>query len=188
MAASKTAGTSGNRSIALGAVIYEALILAVAMKMRGSRRSRPRVPAIDWSEAQIAIDVVLLKLRLFEDFLTSHRTKSDDMVASDFHIAYAPSGSLKLPKKVREAINKRMAHLSWARVGEEPPVPFTEVGEGIDVYAERVLKEVYKFITSAIEAGISPSRDTHKGYWDALKTLYAELVSASSESASRGGT
>ena len=44
-------------SIALGCVIHDALILAIAISMRRNRRSRPKIEGLDWGEAQIAIDV-----------------------------------------------------------------------------------------------------------------------------------
>jgi hypothetical protein len=162
--------------VAIGTVIYEALILAVAMQVRGTRHSRQRVPGLEWSEAQIAIDVILLKVRLLEEFLFSNGTKKDDMFASQFPIAYAPPSSLALPAKVRHAINKRTAHLSWMRVADDPPPPFTAVGEGIEVYAQRILKEIYTFIAVAFAHGITPTRKTHQEYWEALEKLYAELI------------
>jgi hypothetical protein len=53
----------------------------------------------------------------------------------------------------------------------------TEVEEGLDVYAERILTEVYSFIESMAREGISPSLDRHKHYWEALQLEYAKLAS-----------
>ncbi len=162
-----------NKGIALGCVIYEALILSIAIQMRQSRRSRPKVAGLNWSEAQIAIDVILLKSRVLADFLTCRGNNPDDIRASDF--GYTMSSRLEpMPKAFRDAINKRSAHLSWARVAESLP-DFEKVGAGIDVYAQRVMTEIHSFVKSMIAAGITPSLDRHKAYLNALETVYTQI-------------
>jgi hypothetical protein len=162
-------------SIALGCVIHDALILAIAISMRRSRHSRPKIAGLNWGEAQIAIDVILLKSRALVDFLFSRKGSPDDILAEQFR--YVPSATYaSLPKAFRDAINQRYAHLSWARVATSLP-EMTEVEEGLDVYAGRILTEVYSFIESMAREGISPILDRHKHYWEALQLEYAKLGS-----------
>ena len=161
-------------SIALGCVIYDALILATAIQVRRSRGSRPRLATLKWSEAQIAIDVILLKTRVLVDFLTSRGKNPDDIRASDFK--YAPSHTFTdLPDTFREAINKRSAHLSWTRVADSLP-EFAEVDEGIDAYAHKVMLEVRSFTTSVIASGIVPVLERHQAYLTALETAYSDIT------------
>src|SRR5438876_3107137 len=71
-------------SMALGCVIYESLILAIAIRMWRTRKSRPKIPDLNWGEAQIALELILLKTRALVDFLGSRGNNPDDIRASDF--------------------------------------------------------------------------------------------------------
>jgi DNA polymerase III epsilon subunit-like protein len=173
----------GDLSIALGCVVHDALILAIAISMLRSRHSRPKIEGLNWSEAQIAIDVILLKSRVLEDFVFS-KGSSDDILAKQF--GYKPSRTHgALPKAFRTAINKRSAHLSWTRVAASLP-EMTKVEEGLDIYAEKILAEIYSFVESAIKQGVTPSLDRHKRYWEALQREYAKLATSHPGKGSRG--
>ncbi len=161
-------------SMALGCVIYESLILAIAIRMWRTRKSRPKIPDLNWGEAQIALELILLKTRALVDFLGSRGNNPDDIRASDFGYRVT-IGFKPLPQSFREAINRRCAHLSWMRVRQSLP-DFTEVDEGVDAYATNVMIEINSFIDAATAAGIVPSLDRHKAYLRALQKVWTQVI------------
>jgi hypothetical protein len=162
-------------SIALGCVIYDSLILAIAIQMWRTRKLRPKIPDLSWSEAQIAIEVILLKTRVLVDFLTARGNNPDDIRASDFGYKLSADFS-PFPQTLRDAINRRSAHLSWMRVAQSLP-DFGKVDERLDAYATSVMTEINSFIAATMAAGIMPSLDRHRAYLGALRKIYAQISS-----------
>ena len=76
----------------LGHVIYDALLLALSLQVWRDRGTFDgRVTGTDFNrERQIALELMVVKCRTFDDFLMSNIKFEKDMVASEF--TYVPSG------------------------------------------------------------------------------------------------
>jgi hypothetical protein len=132
---------------ALGAVIYEALLLALSLHLRRAReQSIEHVPNAGWNrERQIALELMVIKCRVLDDFITSFGDKTNDIHAGDFNYTPGPEYE-RLAVDFRDAVNKRTAHLTWTRVANAPLPDWDKVGGGAANHACDVLKETYRFI------------------------------------------
>jgi hypothetical protein len=162
--------------LALGAIIYEALLLALSLHLhRDRRRFSEVVPGTNWNrERQIALELMVVKCRVLDDFLTSFGSKEDDIHALDFDYKLSTEYA-GLAEEFRIAINKRTAHLTWTRVKNVPLPDWDKVGDGAENHTREVLKETIRFLEKTLERGIQLQTPKHEGYWAALKLAYAAI-------------
>ncbi len=131
-----------SKSQALKCVVYDALVLAGAIK-----RIKDNLPAnrdLSFANDQIAMEMALIKSRSLIDFLSKKRGSShpDDIVIEDFG---APP--VKFNKKItrfRDSVNKYSAHLTWERVNRNNvQLPRRD---SIILHGSTILKKAWTFI------------------------------------------
>ena len=171
------ARSAKDTGLGLGAVIYEALLLAYSLQLYRETQLSKAMPDTNWHrEHQIALELMVVKCRVLDDFLTAAGDDKDDMHALDFAYDALTLGYPKLVGAFRKAINKRAAHLTWTRVKAAPLDPWEKVSKGVEVHAVEVLKETFAFIEVTLKGGTALQTSTHDGYWKALQTVYPTLI------------
>ena len=164
------------KGIALGTIVYDALLLALSLQVRRDGiRYGASVPGTDFrKEPQIALELMVVKCRALDDVLMSKSTNPDDVVASDFSYTRSPGYGGLAGTTFRVAVNKRTAHLTWTRVDDWPLANWESVGAGVETYACDVLKETLLLVKHALANGETLSTK-HDGHWQTLQATCARI-------------
>lgn len=170
--------TADEKSCAVGSVVYNALLLALALELYRERGKYPGLTGTGWTrEGQIAMELALVRCRALDDFLCDKGSKPSNDIYARRDFNYRVSTSYRaLPTGFRDAINERTAHLTWSRT--KAPLPnFQNIGDGVEKYVEYVLAEAFAFVQQITQqpSGIQFIEKHHQTYWERLKELHAKL-------------
>jgi hypothetical protein len=171
--------TAAEKGLALGTVIYDALLLALCLQVRQDRPpGKDHLPGTDFNaERQSALELMVVKCRGLDEFLMSSGKHRDDVLASEFRVGpregYVQMASVAAPAvDLRDAANKRTAHLTWTRVREWPPKNWDDLG--LEKYARELLKELLLFVSTTLTNGAKLAPE-HEGKWQALQAVCAAV-------------
>ena len=170
--------TADEKSRAVGSVVYDALLLALALDLYRERGKYPKLAGTGWTrEGQIAMELALVRCRALDDFLCDKGSKPSNDIYARRDLNYQLSTSYRaLPTDFRDAINQRTAHLTWSRT-KGPLANFQNIGDGVEKYVEYVLAEAFAFVQQITQQpnGIQFIEKHHQAYWERLKELEAKL-------------
>jgi hypothetical protein len=159
---------------ALGCVVYDMVMLALALGQFRGHKSVPMFKGLTWGEPQISIEVILTKCRTLMDFLSPPQHHPNDIVIGDFDLPSAPlPGALQI---FRKSINQWSAHLSWQRAlrkGNAAPQPLQS---DMDVNAVWVLKLCHEAVEKSLLSGLAFGDSYHETCYKLFKERYTELV------------
>jgi len=177
--------SADEKSRAVGSVVYDTLLLALALELYRERGKYSKLAGTDWTrEGQISMELGVVRCRALDDFLCNRRRDSDDVCAEDFN--YQVSANYRrLPSSFRQAINKRSAHLTWSRTKSELN-GFQAIEDGFEKYVEYVFAEAFVFAQQITQppSSIQLVEKRHQTYWERLKELHAKLKPQPSPSTS----
>jgi hypothetical protein len=168
-----TPKTPAEQAAALGHLLYDALMLANALLLRNKQNLFSVFPGFNWGTAQIALDVVRVKVRLLLDFFDGPK-KNQDVVAADLTVippdmpSQVEESTLNKVRAKRRMINRGTAHLSWDRVGK--PVPTIQDRREMDEAALVLLARIVRFAESGVRAGLALGAE-EQARWDNLQRL-----------------
>jgi len=168
--------TDEEKNLALGSVVYEALLLGLGIQLYRERNRFLKLEFAQWTrEGQIALELSLIRCRLLVEFLSGHSKRNDDIKINQVDPVYKRSKSYvdSVNLDFITAINKRCAHLTWERAN-------ADLETSQEMNSEEswliVFKEAYWFISLQITKGDFAFVETrHKNYWEELKLLYEDL-------------
>ncbi len=166
------------KSRAVGSVVYDTLLLALALELYRERDKYSKLVDAGWTrEGQIAMELCLVRCRALDDFLCDKGSKPCNDIYAKRDFNYQVSTNYRaLPPGFRDPINERSAHLTWSRT--KGPLPnFQDIGDGVEKYVEYVFAEAFAFVQQITlpPSGIQFVENRHQTYWERLKELHAKL-------------
>ena len=165
--------TKTELGLALGCVVYDMLMLLVALSVFRQRRQDARYEGLCWGKSQISIEVILLKARLLMEFISPSASSHNDIVITDFGLAPVP-----LPHAIRSArksINQWVAHLSWDRTRRSTKSSQPIQGE-MEVQAVWILSKTYQAIESCLAGGVVFVEERHEAFYRVFQKLYVGMA------------
>ena len=157
--------------LALGCVIYDMLMLLIALSVHRRRTEYPCYDGLAWGEPQIAIEVILLKCRSLMDFL-SPRTPYGDITIKDFECP-----GIVIPEELRRfraSINKWSAHLSWQRVLQASQVAPQPIQATLEPNARLLLTQTRAVVSECL-VRVPLVEDRHHAFWRVFEREFARL-------------
>jgi hypothetical protein len=162
---------------ALGCVVYDALILLVALSVFRKRGQYPVIQGLTWGEPQLANDVILLKCRSLMDFLSPKRRSRDDIVITDF--GRPPITLSRDLQSFRRSVNQWTAHLSWQRALRLPAGTPQPMQGDIETRGLSVLTKVRAVVSECVSAGMSFVEERHRRFHDVFEREYTRMTARS---------
>jgi hypothetical protein len=179
--------SADEKSRAVGSVVYDTLLLALALDLYRERGKYSKLAGTDWTrEGQISMELGVVRCRALDDFLCDKGSGSSDDVWAKRDFNYLVSPNYRpLPSSFREAINKRSAHLTWSRT-KGALTDFQAIEDGFEKHLECVFAEAFAFAQQITQppSSIQLVEKRHQTYWERLKELHAKLKPQPSASTS----
>ena len=162
---------------ALGCVIYDALILLIALSVFRRRKQCPMYEGLQWGEPQIAVDVILVKFRSLIDFLAPKHSHPDDISITDF--GCPPVVLPATIKTFRKSINQWSAHLTWQRALSSQSLAPQPARPDIDSHAFWLVTTIEATIRDCLSTNIVLVEDRHLRFYRVFQSEFVKLTSPS---------
>jgi|ERR1051326_1297240 hypothetical protein len=160
---------------ALGCVIYDMLMLLIALSVHRRRASSPYYEELTWGEPQISIEVILLKARSLMDFISPRSpTARDSILITDFGVL-----PIVLPHSMqvfRRSVNQWVAHLSWQRALRKQGGAPQPLHSDMETHALWLLSKTKTVVGDCISRGAALVEERHQCFYRVFQKEYANMV------------
>jgi hypothetical protein len=170
---SVTARSPQKLNLALGCLIYDALILAAALHARHGLNPMQRKTD---DGAMLGAETIVLKGRCLVDFLAPKKADSRDIQIQDF--GREPIVLPDYLEQFKGFASRRAAHLSWKRAIDPLPLWHEVSGKTLDECGLWILEATYAFINAELGADRAIISARHREHLEALNARCKTLLHA----------